>query len=235
MPSGSVPRRWPLRAAVAGLVLGLALPAAAQDPPDKAGRSEAASARSSLERAQRLAGNPLRAILEAGRMKRRGETIVAEATVAVPAGTAVSGNASAVLSLASFGEPAGGIDHARLPLPSLVELARAQELPPLPEVSQALVPVPVPVPVPAAAPVPQLLRMVEPLFSPDLAPQLARVDKVSALLTLRPDGSVAEAVLQDPLDRQLQRVVMRTLLQWQYDTAPAERLHRVELVFNAGR
>jgi hypothetical protein len=230
LPSDPAARRLPpLRAVAVAVVCAVAmLSASAQGTGDKPERADGGSAQSSLERAQRLAGNPLRAILEAGRMKRRpGETVVAEVTVGGAGSPTASAGASQLLTLPSFAEPGGGLDNARLPLTSPVAVASVQALPPLPSVSDPAVP--------AAGRAPLLLRMVEPLFSPDLAPQLARLDKVSALLTLRPDGSVAEAVLQDPMDRELKRVVLRTLLQWQYDTAPAQRLHRVELVFNAGR
>lgn len=223
MPSEPAPRRLPLRAAVASLMCGLVLSTAAQGTGDKLERAGGGGPQAGLERAQRLAGNPLRAILEAGRMKRRpGETVVSESA-------AVAVVVPQLLTLAAFGEPVAGLDNARQPLAHLPEAAPARPLPPLPAVSE---------PVTQAQPAtrsPQLLRRVEPLFSPELASQLAGVDKVTAVLTLRPDGSVADAVLQEPLDRQLHSVVLRTLLQWQYDTAPAERVHRVELVFNAGR
>lgn len=78
---------------------------------------------------------------------------------------------------------------------------------------------------------PKLLTMVDPVLTPNLLEGVRRDAGVTADLTLRPDGSVADVSVLPPASRQLVRAVVTALEQWRFAPLPSERVHRVQLVF----
>jgi predicted P-loop ATPase/GTPase len=90
-----------------------------------------------------------------------------------------------------------------------------------------------------AAPVvqvkPQIVSMVEPVIPVRVQDDVGRIGEVSVDLTIRADGSVAAVTVLPPAPRQIQRFVVAALEQWRYEPLPAERVHRVQLVFNSER
>jgi hypothetical protein len=208
------------RCAVLGLLLVLVTPSAwAQAASPPASRSDEAAA--ALERAQRLADSPMRAILEAGRLPRR--AAVAE-TVAAPA---------VVLTLAALGLDAEApppvselpSPQAALPMAALDAAALLPRLPDLP-VDDPLLPVPE---------VPQLQQMVEPQFTQRLLDQVGSFDVVEAMLSLRAEGTVADVNFIGAVDLRVQTAVRRALLQWRYAPLRTAQEHRVRLEFAQGR
>lgn len=200
-----------------------------------------------MQRAQRQAAAPMRVILEAGKPRRQGNeaeppapaaavapTLFAlpsppqRATAAVnaPLGRADAGTATSlklngdVLQGMTAGSAVAAIDAASLvtavssrpgAAPELFELHAA-----LPEK-------------------PRLMSKVDPDIPPRLLLDLGSVAEVLADLTIRADGSVAAVLLLPPVPRQIARHVVAALEQWRFDPLPAERVHRVQLVFNTER
>jgi TonB family protein len=77
--------------------------------------------------------------------------------------------------------------------------------------------------------------MVEPEVPQRVLDGMNRNTAVMVDLTIRANGSVAAVELVPPAPRQLQRYLAAALEQWRFDPLPAERVHRIELVFNADR
>lgn len=243
--------------------LAVSLPAWSQTPAKaEAAKPEAAEAAASMERAQRLADNPLRMILEASRVRRKGDADPAPdaadasglrrtaARTEVPAPTSLATAAPPLRA----GEPTPAAPDAAAaptPQPALVTLAAdaalaqplAAHAPALrAEVAQQaalplnMSPGPLPSPEMAALLVqPKLLSMTPPDFPQRVLDQVGRIGTVLAELTIRADGSVAEVNVLPPSPRALQRSISDALMQWRYEPLPAERRHRVELVFDSGR
>lgn len=93
-----------------------------------------------------------------------------------------------------------------------------------------------PVPQAAAGPLrPRLLSMVEPELPQRMLDEMGRNTAVLIDLTLRTNGTVAAVNVLQPAPRQLQRFVAPALEQWKFEALPAQRVHRIELVFNADR
>ncbi len=85
----------------------------------------------------------------------------------------------------------------------------------------------------AAAPArPRLVTMVEPELPQRVLDELGRNATVLVDLTIRADGSVANVAMVSQGPRQLLRFLMPSLSQWKFNALPAERVHRIELVFN---
>lgn len=257
------PAPMPLAPSLVALALTASLPAWSQTPAKpEAAKPEAAEAAASMERAQRLANNPLRMILEASRVRRKGEAEPA-AEVADTSSlrrTAARTDAPAPASLATAAPPLRGGESAPAapepapepaPQPALVTLAAdaalaqplAASAPALKaEVAQQaalplnMTPGPLPSPEMAALLVqPKLLSMTPPDFPQRVLDQVGRIGTVLAELTIRADGSVAEVNVLPPSPRALQRSISDALMQWRYEPLPAERRHRVELVFDSER
>lgn len=220
-PSGIAARA--LFAAACTLVL-LASAAHAQSPP--AGDDPAATA-AARQRAERLANNPLRAILEAGRIQRRGAN---EATAAAaPATPPVT-----VAAPPTRPEP---VEAVRTFTASVSTSAAIRPAAPLPLSSTPLGSLAVGVVPDLAGPLlaprqPQLMSRADPVIPPRLLAQIGEVSRVSFDLKLRADGSVAEATLVPPAPRELQGVLGPILMQWRYVPLPGPQVHRVDLVFN---
>lgn len=200
-----------------------------------------------MQRAQRQAAAPMRMILEAGKPRRQGNeaeppapvaavapTISAlqsppqRATAAVnaPLGRADAGTATSlklngdVLQGMTAGSAVAAIDAASL---VTAVSARPGAAPELSELRAALLEKP------------RLMSKVDPDIPLRLLLDLGSVAEVLADLTIRADGSVAAVLLLPPVPRQIARHVVAALEQWRFDPLPAERVHRVQLVFNTER
>ena len=84
-------------------------------------------------------------------------------------------------------------------------------------------------PGPPAEPV--LVSMFEPVLTPQMMDRLPAGQALDVRLVIRPDGTVSQVDLLPPASAQLARPIRAALLQWKYDSAPAERQHSVQLVF----
>lgn len=189
-----------------------------------------------MERARRAAESPLRAILEAGKVRRRIEGDAAaevEAAPPSPARPLVAPDTPVVTIRTLPGEPdlpaatrqaalaAGGVAPVAGAPAGTPELAR-----PVPGV-RPLAPA-----VPARA-TPELQHMVEPEAPPRLLEQLTRPE-VAVEFTIAADGTVADVQVQPPVPRALVPKIVEALEQWRYAPAAAPRRHRVQLVFRSG-
>lgn len=230
-------------------LMAMLLPAWSQTPakPEAAkpetAKADAAEAAAAMERAQRLANNPQRMILEASRVRRKGD--------AEPASEPAEAAAPRRAAAAAPANAAPAAEAAAAPQPALVTLAAdatlaqplATNAPALKAdaVPQAMLPLtlaPGPLPSPEMAAMlvqPKLVVMTPPDFPQRVIDQIGRVGQVAAELTIRPDGSVSEVVVLPPAPRALHRSIIDALLQWRYEPLPGERKHRVELVFGRDR
>jgi len=216
-----------------------------------------------MERAQRAADSPLRAILEAAKLRRRIEPeagggsgdaenaarrapVARAANGAVPA-AAVNGTVAAGAAAAPPAAPATAADAGVTTLRTLP----AEALPAGPARSDALVSTPVaplrtggsgpgaaelPRPQALALPelqAPRLLHMVEPELTPRLLEAMRRPEVVVDF-TIRIDGTVADVQVQPPATALLASAIAAAVEQWRFAPLPAPRKHRVELVFKAG-
>jgi hypothetical protein len=92
-----------------------------------------------------------------------------------------------------------------------------------------------PAPLPAPAELkPKLVTMIEPAVPQHVLDQLTRRE-YGVNMTIRADGSVADVAVAPPAPRQLQRYVAEALERWKFEPLPADRSHRVVLVFNPVR
>jgi hypothetical protein len=273
-----------MRAHLAGGVLWLALawpalchaqaPAAAQ--PASAAASSAAGAASAasaaagnpaMERAQRAADSPLRAIMEAGKIRGRIQAEAVEtpeprraparandvpprpAPGAAPAPVA----AAAVAAAGAPAQPAAPAPRpAAEPEPALRTLPTAAAGTTLPRANldnTAVAPLTLPraAAVPAGAELPsvqalpesaqikpRLVRMIEPEVSPRALEQLTRPE-VTVEFTIGADGAVSAIAVLPPVPRGMVGPIVSAVEQWRFAPLPAPRVHRVQLVFNAGR
>ena len=194
-----------------------------------------------MERARRQASNPLRMILESSRGRRksvdgdgaegteapRPRSGGTRAAVAAPAGAASvlpppePANVMVTLSSAALQGPSLASPVAALPW-----VPTAGAPPELPSVAGSL-----PVLVLLA---PKLVSVVEPVLSLQLLEDAGRFAELPVDLTIRADGSVALVVVAVSAPRLLVRAVGTALEQWRFEPLPSERVHRVNLVFNAG-
>jgi hypothetical protein len=219
------------RLVAAGLLAAVAVPAGAQSaPPAKPdGNAEAAAA---MERAQRLAANPLRVILQAGKIKRRVEPDASAAVPVVAAATVAGTSAVARPPVAEAPQPALMTLASKAPAAMIFEPVAALESAPLLS-APALPQTAAPTARPDAGPVrPRVVTMVEPEVPAQLLADVGRAVEVKADLSLRPDGSVAEVSLVGPYPRNWQRYLLAALTQWRFAPLPGPWVHRVELVFN---
>ena len=79
---------------------------------------------------------------------------------------------------------------------------------------------------------PKLTNMVEPVIPQRVLDGIGRLGEVSVDITIRADGTVAEVAMLPPAPRQIQRYVEAAVEQWRFEPLSAERLHRMQLVFN---
>ena len=109
------------------------------------------------------------------------------------------------------------------PVAGLAPVVPASALGALPAPVSALPPPP-----PAA---PKLITMVEPVLPARALVEAGSVRELPVDLVIRPDGTVASATVAAAAPRQLVRAVVQALEQWRFEPLPAERVHRVQLVF----
>jgi hypothetical protein len=210
-------------------------PAAALAAPNNAKHDKAEAEAAAMERAQRLAANPMRVILEASRVRRRanGELLPAVAAAGPLARPEVTPRA----------RPARPPREVATPEPTIIspDLAQALSAPVSgPALAQEPVPQPVtasvPAQVPMTAPAPELARptlitRVDPDPPARLLTEFGASTVITADLTIKPDGSVSQVVIVTPNTRSLGRYVVTALRQWRFAPLPSERVWRVELVF----
>lgn len=249
-----------------GLGLALTTTVWAQSAPTPAPAASApkpanAEAAAAMERAQRLAANPMRVIMQAGKIRRRAvEPDVlpdaadpgslrrvavrsgAEAAPAAAAPAVAAAAAPVVAPRAQTAAPAApaaeGITTSLvlqsnpLAAPAQAELAPLQSTPMAP-VASAMPKVVVPQALLSALSVqPKLMTMVEPDIPSRVMLMGQPVNEVAAELSLRADGTVAEVTLLPPVPRAWQPYIVEALRQWRYEPLPGARTHRVQLVFN---
>lgn len=198
-----------------------------------------------MERARRAAESPLRAILEAGKVRRRidgdGATDADGASlpsVAVPTRPLVAPDTPVVTIRTLPGEPAVASSADRLSPPAMA--ASVPELPargpaallarPVPEVRPLQLPRSPPWPTAPASQGPEMLHMVEPVAAPRALEQLTRPEVVVEF-TIGADGQVSDVQVQPPVPRALVPRIVDAVEQWRYAPSAAARRHRVQLVF----
>jgi len=172
----------------------------------------------------------MRNILRASRLPAR--VAVADAAPAAAGAAAVTATAApaapVVLSLTLPAAATAALTEA----PAL-DTAAFGRVPSLPPAWPALPVLPVlPVDDPLVPEQPQLQTMLEPELDLRLLDQLGRLKVVSAVLTLRADGTVDKASFRGTVDQRLQRVLERALLQWRYAPLRAVTEHPVQLDFS---
>jgi hypothetical protein len=195
-----------------------------------------------MERARRDAANPMRVIMEAGRLRRRADGATPVVPVAAPPALTPQPRREAVRSTVAD-SPRGEAPA----LPASPPAARAAEpvlAPPLepppavqPAVAEVLPAPPAPVELPTFIPAPDmdpptLLQMVEPVIPPQVISRTGALREVTADLTLQPDGTVSNVVLAAGTPRAAQRYLQQALAQWRFAPMAAARVHRVQLVFD---
>lgn len=152
-----------------------------------------------------------------------------QAAVATPAASSAPPPAPAVADAAPI-EAQITLSSAALqgrgdaePVAGLAKVVPASALGALPAPASALPPPP-----PAT---PKLITMVEPVLPTRALVEAGSIRELPVDLVIRPDGSVASATVAATAPRQLVRAVVQALEQWRFEPLPAERVHRVQLVF----
>jgi len=250
---------WKSFASAAWLLMMVSGPVSAQQAAPK---PDSAEAKAAMERAQRMADNPMRVILQASKIKRKpGEADAPEPT-AEPAGLRRTAARTGSDTAAAAGKPAATPQPvlataapaatAAAPTPEpppakvmpsgLLAASAASSVPSL-EVAAPVeaepvttkVVAPQAIPLPPANVRPTLVTMVEPEIPVRLLGDAARVSEVYADLRLREDGTVAEVSLLPPVPRSWKTYITAALERWRFEPLPAARLHRVQLVFDDNR
>ena len=229
-----------LLAAASALVCAQSTPQSlpiAPTAPTAPAKPDSAEAAAAMERAQRLAANPMRVILQAGKFKRRVEPELAVAA-ALPSTTLV-----AAASVAAVTRPAPEQQLAPAVLMTLADklqgsasvepMARLDAGPALtaPALTQAMPQAPGRLPT-AELQRPRLVNMVEPTIPGQLLAEIGRSVEINVDLSLRADGSVADISRVAPYPRSWQRYLLSALSQWRFAPLPAPWVHRVQLVFS---
>ena len=180
-----------------------------------------------MERARRQAANPLRVILDASKARRRpGETDAAD--LAIPRSLNTRQPAVEATPV-----------ETRFTLSSTVLQAPPQTVPTLAIEPVAPASAPRALPAPASAlpmtvsATPRLLTLVEPVLPARAIEEAGGLRELPVDLVIRADGSVAEVRVALKVPRQLVRAVETALEQWRFEPLPGERVHRVQLVFDA--
>jgi Gram-negative bacterial TonB protein C-terminal len=213
------------------------------------GKPDAAEAAAAMQRAERIASNPMRLILQASKINPGRKPAGDEP----PAATASMRAAAPVLvaSVASLpgAAPRAVSDAVVEPAPAAVQSvyradARLTTAAPamVAPLSAGMAPDAVPVAAlstatPALVAVaneaaPQLKRMVEVELPPQVLDQLRPGQEVLVRFMVAADGSVSDVSVPAPAPRQLARFVQAAVSQWQFEPMAAARTHAVQLVFN---
>lgn len=251
---------------VAALCLSLSLEAAAQGArrvaPAGSASAPAKGASAAMERVQRAADSPLRAILEAAKVRRRiePEPTGADAEAALRRATALR-QVQATLPEAAPVAPPAVSAAVWLPPQVAVPPATSTVILTLPEAATPVAPAraagldaaavaplraasaaaalpgdaaraPLPE-LPATAATPQLVHLVQPDVPQRLLDQLARAE-VTVEFVIGSDGRVSSIAVLPPVPRPLVPLITAAVEQWRYAPLPAARPHRVQLVFKEG-
>jgi Meckel syndrome type 1 protein len=245
-----------LLAAAGGTALAQSAPAPAPAPANKDGKDAKPDAKAdakadaeAMERARRLAANPMRIILEASRVRRRDAEPAAAPIVPVVA-TSTAAPAAVVSQPAVEVAPRAVPVPVREAPPPPPEPAAAVISSELTQTKAATVAAPALVATPVARPVatstpplpalatlsaefarPQLITRVDPEPPQRLLVDLEPNTVITAELTIRPDGSVGQVSIVSPNARALGRYVVTALQQWRFAPLPSERQWRVDLLF----
>jgi Meckel syndrome type 1 protein len=209
-----------------------------------------------MERAERLAANPMKVILQASKIRRKADPAAdaAEASAARPTGRAAEAPAAVAAVAATAALPSRDTAPLTRSISAAVtEEAQAKKMPAsllpappaaavpaidaaparmeaVPAIAKALAPQRVPL---VALPVrPTLVTMVEPDIPVRLLSDSGRVNEVMADLTLRPDGSVGAVALVSPVPRSWRAYITAALERWRFEPLPDALVHRVQLVFD---
>lgn len=208
-------------------------------------RAQTAAAASApvSDRASRDAHNPMRVILEAGRLKVRAkpdnDAPAAVAPRKDPAPTAAKAKPAAP---AAAPAPATATAKAEAAAPSSApEPTPAAAAPPAPAPETRTVlaaPTAAPAPAPAPArPVAMLknIRLVEPELSASVLRRLRGEVEVVVGFTVNPDGSVSDVSIFSSPNKLLDSAVVDAVRQWRYEPVEQPRLHTVQLVLRGER
>lgn len=227
-------RRWSL--ALLALSLNLCAHAQGTVPArsDAKADPKAEEAAAAMERAKRLAAGPMRVILEASKGKR----VAAEAPPAEAAGLRPAAAPVAAAVVAS--DPAAVTTQITL---SAGTLQGPSTTSPVPGIERTSFAAPAAMPsLPAALALltkptdalakPKIISRVDPDLPPRLLDDLGRNAVVAVDLNIRADGSVGGVGLVTNVPPRVQRLVVGALEQWRFEPLPADRVHRIQLVFN---
>jgi hypothetical protein len=232
-----------------------AAPAKTEARSDLKADPKAEEAAAAMERAKRLAAGPMRVILEASKGKRReaepGQALVP--TSAADAGSlrTVAARSAPALEITARAAPApqataaepAPLPAAPAPLSARVTLSsdslQNRSVAPVPGLESAVTAPAMPALAPTALPKladayvkPKLIRRVDPELSQRLQDDLGRGAVVAVDLSISADGRVAAVAMITPVPPRVQRVLAGALEQWRFEPLPADRVHRIELVFN---
>ncbi len=189
------------------------------------------------ERVRREAGNPLRLILEASRIRRA----PAEAETPPARRSVAEASDPVTRTLAAPAETGGAVgriarDESLAPVVPVVPLA----LPAVPDRGPAAAPVvaaPPQQPV-AAAPAaavtsapPRLLTRVDPDIPSAVMRRMGFPAELQVDLTIQPDGSVRDVRMVSPAQRAAEPYVVEAMSQWRFERVAAPRLQRFNLVY----
>jgi hypothetical protein len=230
----------PLLAGLMGLA---AMPARSQT-----GKPDAAEAAAAMQRAERIASNPMRLILQAGKINRKSAADEPALAVTTRAPTPLLMASAASLPNAARSVPEPIAEPA--PAPVVVESVYKADARMKAAAPEAFAPLSSGVAtgpldantVSAAAPAlvalvdqtaPKLKRMVEVDMPSNVQDQLRRGQEVLVKFMVAADGSVSDVSLPAPAPRQLARLIQAAVSQWQFEPMAAARAHAVNLVFNA--
>ena len=212
--------------------------------------SVSASTSEPRERAKREASNPMRFILEAGKIKRKGAdaeppaTVVIAPRVTAPVPVPVAAPA-AIPAPEPVAVPTRGLDRLpSAPAPLLAMsisangpladegVAAARVAPmsfsPLPAPPQELPPT-------AVQTAPRLLSQVAPEFPENLMRRVRSFNELLVQITVNRDGSVRDISIVTPGYRSLEPFVVEALAQWRYAPQDEPRTQQLRLVFNEQR
>lgn len=170
--------------------------------------------------------------LDAGALRQaQAGTPRAQAVAATPAGAGPAPTPAPPATAAPAIETQNTLSSAALqthgdaaPVAGLDAVVPASRLGALPVPAAALPPPP-----PMA---PKLITMVEPVLPARALAEAGSIRELPVDLVIRPDGTVASATVAGSAPRALVRAVVQALEQWRFEPLPAERVHRVQLVFS---
>lgn len=199
------------------------------------------------ERARRDADNPLRRIIEAGKIKPRPKPADAPAAARAPERVqtriAPAAEATPIAPLAVAPVPAvAASEPAAAPAVAVVAPPAEPAVPrnePESRVSEVVVVVPAPAPPPPAPAAVEVLAplkavsVVEPRLPRRLLDRVRGDVEVVVTFVVGTDGSVGQAVVQSSSNALVNPTVLEAVSQWRYAPIPAAREHAVQLVMRA--